>query len=406
MGKNGRFGKDYGKVVGNDSKNRPGWKGPAFVKKQTPGPKPQPPEDEKHLTPQLMIPIELQQLLLNIFRDTLSDTLTSDSYQALLQEVKAALYERDFQKAFGKDEYLEVYSTRWSPSRSLGYASIFVGLRRYLADLKSRLEDSEISSGSTPISSPHASSDSSLRVVSFGGGAAEIIAFGGLLRYLRDVFSLSTTLEDQAAEDLNARSLSEKTLRIELVLVDTAPWENVSSKLHAALTAPPPLSKYASVAAREANLPLIPTGSLTSTFRCQDVLSMSQDQLAGLIGQRPVLLTLLFTLNELYTTSIGKTTAFLLNLTSVIKPGSLLLVVDSPGSYSETAVGTESKKYPMHWLMNHTLLGTEKSGGEESVPNWEKEISEESQWFRMPEGIKYPISLENMRYQLHLYRKT
>ena len=35
---------------------------------------------------------------------------------------------------------------------------------------------------------------------------------------------------------------------------------------------------------------------------------------------------------------------------------------------------------------------------------WEKLESADSVWFRLAEGLRYPIQLENMRYQMHLYR--
>ena len=73
--------------------------------------------------------------------------------------------------------------------------------------------------------------------------------------------------------------------------------------------------------------------------------------------------------------------------------------MDSPGSYSEAAVGKEKKKYPMQWLLDHTLVEIETPDY-----HWEKLESEESVWFRVPEELFYPIPLENMRYQLHLYR--
>jgi 25S rRNA (uracil2843-N3)-methyltransferase len=92
-------------------------------------------------------------------------------------------------------------------------------------------------------------------------------------------------------------------------------------------------------------------------------------------------------------------------MTAAVKPGSLLLVMDSPGSYSETIVGNEAKKYPMQWLLDHTLLETQKLGANESIPQWEKLISEDSKWFRIAETLHYPIPLENMRYQIHLYRR-
>jgi 25S rRNA (uracil2843-N3)-methyltransferase len=107
-----------------------------------------------------------------------------------------------------------------------------------------------------------------------------------------------------------------------------------------------------------------------------------------------------FTLNELYTTAgIGKTTQFLKNLGKVLASDSLVLVVDSPGSYSEAALGKEKKKYPMQWLLDHTLVETDTPGY-----SWDKLQSDDSLWFRLPEDLSYPIPLENMRYQMHLFR--
>jgi 25S rRNA (uracil2843-N3)-methyltransferase len=133
---------------------------------------------------------------------------------------------------------------------------------------------------------------------------------------------------------------------------------------------------------------------------------MSTPQLQESLGEQPLLITLLFTLNELYTSSITQTTAFLLKLTAATVQGTVLLVVDSPGSYSEATVGKDKKKYPMQWLMDRTLLGDQGAAREErDAPKWEKVMGDESRWFRMPEKLKYPISLENMRYQIHLFRR-
>jgi 25S rRNA (uracil2843-N3)-methyltransferase len=408
MGKNGKFGKDYGKVVGKDSKNRPGWKGPGYVKKAEPPAKPKPTQAEKSdsvIEP--LLPSDLHQLLLNIFRDAFPEVLNSDTLQPLLQSVKSALYERDFTRAFGREDHLEAYSIRWSPSRALGYASILIDLRKHLAGVTLEPEAVKGKDSDSPL--PVASRpQSTLQVTCFGGGAAEVVAFGGFLRFLKDSSpTIQGVTEDEstAVEHLSGLSISDKQPEIALVLIDTAEWKTVVDKLYRRLVTPPPLSKYASASAREGNSALLPARTVTATFRLEDVLQLSQSQLADLVGKRPVLFTLLFTLNELYTTSIGKTTAFLLNLTTAAEPGTLLLVVDSPGSYSETTVGTEAKKYPMKWLLDHTLLETEKSRGEESLASWEKVVSEDSQWFRLPEGLRYPIPLENMRYQVHLYRR-
>lgn len=408
MGKNGKFGKDYGKVVGKDSKSRPGWRGPGYVKKAAPPTKATTSEKSDPSTEQVL-PGELQQLLLNIFRDTFPEILTSDSLHPLLQEVKSALYERDFKRAFGKEDHLETYAVRWSPSRALCYASILVDFQYYWAEI-SRSCDNLLSGavdGHSPVR-PATALDSTLRVACFGGGAAEIIAFGGYLRFLQDSALTSPDVTDNESvvvEELESLSISAKAAEIDLLLVDTAEWRNVVHKLGRGLVTPPPLSKYASASAKVANSALLSAGSITTTFHSEDVLELSQSQLSDLVGKIPTLITLLFTLNELYTTSIGKTTKFLLNLTSATTPGTFLLVVDSPGSYSETTFGSEAKRYPMKWLLDHTLLDTEKTRGKETVANWQKVVSEDSQWFRLPDGLRYTISLENMRYQVHLYRR-
>ncbi|KAL8759126.1 MAG: hypothetical protein Q9199_001008, partial [Rusavskia elegans] len=179
----------------------------------------------------------------------------------------------------------------------------------------------------------------------------------------------------------------------------------------------------------------------------RDILDMSNQQLKDLC-QDTKIVTLMFTLNELYSISIAKTTKMLLDLTGCLEEGCLLVVVDSPGSYSTLALnGTKDakknndeaskeggvsqevgdgsvegeeegerkvKKYPMKWLLDHTLLEVanagggdeERSGGEEGGgKQWEKVHSEDSRWCRLREELKYPIALEDMRMQVHVYRR-
>ncbi|RYC57749.1 hypothetical protein CHU98_g8463 [Xylaria longipes] len=93
----------------------------------------------------------------------------------------------------------------------------------------------------------------------------------------------------------------------------------------------------------------------------------------------------------------------------------------------------------MQWLLEHTLIpppSRRKTAGAEERPpadegdqqkpteeekkeeekkeeegeeekdgiRWEKIESRDSVWFRVADGLRYPIPLENMRYQMHLYR--
>ncbi|KAG8419662.1 hypothetical protein J3458_004512 [Metarhizium acridum] len=322
-----------------------------------------------------------QQTLVNIFAGAFANVLSSEQLPALLQEIKQALYNRDFGRAFGREDCLEAYAARWSPTRALCYASVFLGINAHLdglaSDAASSVESEATQDGAAD--SPDEQGEARprrdrLKMLCIGGCAAEHVAFASYL-------------------DQTKRSGT-------LALLDSAPWKHVTSMLQMQLTTAPALSKYASAAARASNAALVDPSQLAFSFTQADVLSLTAEALSEQLGSAPLIVTLMFTLNELYTEGgIGKTTKFLRSLGQVIPGGSLLLVVDSPGSYSEAAVGKEKKRYPMQWLLNHTLLESESSGY-----TWDKLESEESIWFRMPEALSYPIQLENMRYQMHLYR--
>lgn len=374
-----------------------------------------------------------QQKLLNIFQSTFNTVLTSGTFHTLLQEVKTALFNRDFEAAFGREDYLEAYAARWSPTRALCYASVLEGIKPYLDDMTASSEraleggdgavagdagEEQSSKNHDEVKSddhePRIPSASSLKVLAIGGAAAELVAFGSHL------------------SQPSSSSLPSQNVSGAITLLDIAPWANVVDKLRTSLTTPPTLSKYASAAAQAINAPLVAPDRLQSaTFEQHDALALGKEELASIImsltsasassplsptesspsqqeekeKQQPILVTLLFTLNELFTASgIGKTTTFLLNLTAVLPPGSLLLVVDSPGSYSETTLGQEAKRYPMQWLLDRVLL-LKGTGDSRESQMWNKIETRESVWFRLSTELRYSIPLEDMRYQMHLYRR-
>lgn len=399
---------------------RPGWKGPSYVKKQVSRQQTSSSAVTTTIQEQLL-PVELQQLVLNIFRDTFPACNDFDTLKPMLQEIKDALFQRDFERAFGKEEYLEGYAVRWSPSRTLGYANLLAwlcGEKEREAEWVERL----VSGGGD---SQQTAKDPA-RVVCFGGGAAEIMAFAGLLRHLRPDATgkpdpAPTNGPETVTEEFSSLSVSGSTTApapalLDLQLVDIADWSSVILKLHDGLTTAPALSKYASAAARASNASFLLPQALKSTFTQANVLESTTEDLRSMIGPNPALLTLLFTLNELYQASIAKTTGFLMKLTTAAPKDSLLLVVDSPGSYSEITAGDakgeeegkDKRTFPMHWLMDRALVPkiTKKDDEEtETKAMWEKVVDEESRWYRLEEDLKYPISLENMRFQVHLFRR-
>src|ERR1700761_5361762 len=76
------------------------------------GARPKPPTSAP--PPSQGVPIALQQRLLDAFTGTFNNALTSDGLSETLQQVKQALFNRDFAQAFSSQENLEVYAARWS----------------------------------------------------------------------------------------------------------------------------------------------------------------------------------------------------------------------------------------------------------------------------------------------------
>ena len=371
------------------------------------------------------VPVELQQLLLNIFYNAFRENYNS-KLSGLIQRTKQHLFNREFNNAFGSEDLREAYAMRWSPSRALAYMQIFYTLTPLTRRLLSECGGGSGDSGQGAIDKPqdalanahNLAEDAedprgkNNRIVCIGAGAgAEIIALGGYLSLLsnRPVFDSQKVISQDKGQ---GRSTSPQ--RVEITAVDIADWESVVDRLHSKLTVAPPLSQYASAEAKAANTALIGTNAMILDFVKQDILSMAMDQMPAIFADA-LLVTLMFTLNELYTSSISATTNLLLALTMLLPTGTLLLVVDSPGSYSTVSVGKASdadgrstKNYPMQWLLDHTLLESAAIGSSKNASverQWERLESQDSEWFRLPSELRYPIELEDMRYQMHLYQR-
>lgn len=367
--------------------------------KQNKGPIPLP--TEKGYQQDNAIPTSVQQSLLNVFRHACNKDSPAE-IEDILQEVKGHLFNRDFATAFGKDEYLQAYAARWSPSRALGYAQIFSDLSPEIAELLGqKSSDIEEISKDTPELSEQlesklsldSTSDSSkpLNILCLGGGAgAEVVGLAGWYRHLRD------ETEDNPQPNIS---------KLDIFGVDVANWDKVMQDLRQGVITPPFLSKYASAAAKAANKAVLPAEVFNVRFKQQDLLDIDAAGVNDMLSNSDIV-TIMFTLNELYSTSVAKTQRLLYALTASMRPGSLLLVVDSPGSYSTVTLNGASQKYPMQWLLDHTLIMPKKDAAKGTPAQWKKLVSDESRWFRLPdEDLRYPIDLENMRYQIHLYQR-
>ena len=387
--------------------------------------------------------IELQQSMLNVFRDSFSDC-TDPAWSKLIQEVKGHLFNGNFGKAFGRPELLEAYATRWSPSRALAYLDILVNtpplasyIAKFIIPAVKHEENISSASGKTSQSFSDSHSGSSFSnneldpeieagttgcksIVCIGAGSgAEIVAFAGYLRHMCALSCEDTSLANSSPVSFNAVHVEEVPKHpLSIKMLDIADWSSVVERLYSRATATSILSKYASSSSAKAKYnQLTDPATLKVNFERQDVLSIEVEPLAAIL-HHVSLVTIMFTLNELYSTSMSKTTNLLLTLTYLMQPGSLLLVVDSPGSYSTVDLKKKAsnseppeseKRYPMQWLLDHTLLESSNIGSSKNASSagaqWKKAVSCESKWFRLPPGLKYPLKLEDMRYQLHLYRR-
>lgn len=312
-----------------------------------------------------LLPVELQQRILNIYTVAFPLSDFSD-VTSTIQEIKDALYHRDFARAFGDPKFLQPYALRWSASRALAYAHILTIPFPWL--LNGDLDQAGPSLSKT-----------ALKVTCIGGGGgAELVASAAALR---DIAVSSPPFLD-------------------VTIFDIADWCENLQKLQTALTAAPTISKYASQSVKDSNQPLIDPTMLTMRFIRQDVLGCDEGTMGSMLRDVS-LVTIMFTLNELFTTSVARATSFLMTLTNCMGPKCRLLVVDSPGSYSEVKLGKvgETKRYPMKWLLDHVLIDVVGEG------KWQKEVAEDSLWFRLDPRLRYPVELENMRYQMHVYRR-
>ncbi|THD00463.1 hypothetical protein EYZ11_000027 [Aspergillus tanneri] len=415
------------------------------------------------------IPLTLQQLLLNVFKSALLTTRGQvwnntnnknnnydhdttpvtgpNSHQLdikeLIQTIKSHLYNRDFDSAFtdASGDLLRAYALRWSSTRALGYAGIFKAVFRGILNPQA-----------------HATN----HVVCIGGGAgAEIVALAAVWRDLLDgrdrnmlltegVSSVSleekesgtsSTLASTLPSSSNPRcttssrpslSSSSTTTRphhpgLSVTAVDIADWSIVINRLTSAIQ-----SSNVPSGPKTQTAPLLDPNMGPFSVRLQrsDVLSISEGQLNELLNpqekkQSPptatVLVTLMFTLNELFSTSMAKTTGFLLRMTDILRPGAVLLIVDSPGSYSTLKLGKgkssagggegeggvrsaqQERHYPMKFLLDHTLLSVAEG-------KWEQVFSQDSRWWRRDVAeLRYDVGegagLEDMRFQVHIYRR-
>ncbi|CDK27449.1 unnamed protein product [Kuraishia capsulata CBS 1993] len=195
-----------------------------------------------------------------------------------VQTVKGHLYEREYIQAFDAAYKREAYVLRWSPSRSLAYASLFC----YLDDVRQVLVN-----------------EPATKVLAIGGGA------GGELVALGSVFSQN-----------------DQNHQWDVTLMDISNWSDTVARLTH--------SVHRELCLKPENLRV--------DFKLGDVL----DPKMGLGLAEVNLITLMFTTNELFKENKIGSVNLLHRLNRECKKGALLLIVESAGSYSNIDIGKKT----------------------------------------------------------------
>jgi len=285
------------------------------------------------------------QAILDLFKHVLAPEFSSGDavMGARLRRIKALFVQRDYDAIFNTPAHLPVYVCEYVPSRVLCYVDLALTWR---ADLLPLLQRGRLS------------------VCAVGGGAGSDVVFVAAARAL-----IASGTEGKTGDD--------DSLLLSIHTVDMGEWGDVVARLVHGIQS-------------EWELPI------ASTFDQFNVLQMgdpgSQAQTAGLTKQLTTteLVTLMFTVNELFQLNKGRAISFMQALLQALPRGAHVLIVDSAGDFSELKVGSRT-------FMVYTLL--------DAIKGWEKVQGHDSKWYRFPDKLSYPLELNNMRYFARLYRK-
>ncbi|KAM0790883.1 hypothetical protein ACM66B_004722 [Microbotryomycetes sp. NB124-2] len=309
-----------------------------------------------------------ERALLTALHSMARPIMATPSYNETLQQLKGALFDKDYERAFGgeTDDLRMIYSTRWVPARAVIYRRIFQeNSRAIMTAIKGKAKQSDDDDDDDP--------NSSTRVVMVGGGAgSEVVAF------------TSWIVEKLVNEGLVVP-------RLDIVPIDTADWTTVLKAQQAQLSElHPQLDSQVKV-----------------TFLKDDILNLttSTDKLINWSSTR--LVTILFTISELFLQSRSKTFQLLSHISKQTLQGTLLLIVES-ASLALIPVGSSGRNYPVGMLLDGVLT-LDKGKQSHERAQWECLQSEDAKWYRLPttEAAQvYPgQQLENTRVVLRLYRK-
>ncbi|KXS10043.1 hypothetical protein M427DRAFT_63095, partial [Gonapodya prolifera JEL478] len=370
--------------------------------------------------------------------DTASVRDTVFSYAETLRTIKHLFTLRDYNSIFNDPlhpEKLAVYSAEYVAGRALAYADLFSSEESVRNVLGRAKEDTVV-------------------VTCLGGGCgSEMVGLTACL--MRNAFlstsqSISTSAEFSAVSESQSSHQGTSKTGLIVHVVDFGDYANILDTLEHSMRSSWGLSRH----------------QIGYSFHKADILDLFRPRMSDSQSQSITtasIITLLFTLNELFRSSKKDTVGLVEGLVHKMRPGALLLCADSSGSFSELEISTTSNKSggeitasakqsrkQAHTLGNARTSQTrtatpkdpessgenpEASGGRvvpvyrlldllatpsrsNPRPHFELVYSTDARWFRVEDGVNaterggksfrgaYPVKVENMRYWCRILRKV
>lgn len=393
-------------------RERPGWSGPGYTKKggkhiprPPPAPKPVviPPGDEHQA-----LEAPNQQLLLDAVRKAFPKCEEVEAMKEVLVGVEEAIAKGDWKVAFEEAEMREAWVVRWGAERAVWFANLLVKVVETLEDdalfapLRSKGEDDEEEEEEgKKENDDDEDNEEPLRVVSFGGGPAEVLALGAVIRHFRpDAHGKSKAELEAGDSDSDAGQI------MDLNLANTVNWTREVSTSYSALLSPPTLSKYASASAIANSSPFLSKSAMEPEMHRFSALEASQEDVSDLVGDEAALITLFYTVADLAATSVAKTVALLLKLTIAAPKGSLVVVFDHAEGEGRDADG--KKAYPLRYMLDMAFLGKKPSGEDEeegAKPAWKMLLADEERVVKVTDGLRYAVEFETAKAQVYVFRR-
>jgi 25S rRNA (uracil2843-N3)-methyltransferase len=330
-----------------------------------------------------------------------------------LRTIKDLFLTRSYHTLFTNPELLPAYVVSYSPSRALCYWDMFIRSPALMNCLKKMIMTGRGGN-----------------VYSLGAGSGgEVIGLGAALVGMEDGVGRDTNTGQQD-EDPSA-GLSKMSLDssnqptayrpINLHVQDIGDYADVFGKLVVTLSEPPFNLKGDRL-------------NITSSFR-DDILEFDQNGTSSSFDSKiqkiasADLITAMFLMNELLAESRKEFVKLVGLLVKHMKTGSLLLVVDSAGSFSEVTLTSSSASPSPSSSISSMSKPAKPTTSRPSTPQlipaqtasagrtymvyhlldkieaFEIVEQTDSKWYRFPQELQFPLKLNNIRYFMRLYRK-